>query len=206
MTCLKKQYKVILFFIVFSLTTQVLLMIKLNQMVRTLENFEPVIIEQNQPIVDAKPVSKEVYIDCPLDDETQQMIKDKCEEYDIEFPFAMAVMFKESSFRPDVISYNNTSVGLMQINYVNHPRLSETLGLTDFFDPEQNVTAGLFMLRELFDKYEDPAKVLMAYNMGEAGAKRLWKKGIITSDYAEGILKQTEIYEDELKKGWVNND
>lgn len=135
-------------------------------------------------------------INCRLDDETQQMILDKCEEYDIDFAFTMAVIFKESSFRSDADS--GSSVGLMQINRINHEWLSEELGITNFLDPEQNVTAGLYMLHDLFEKYEDPAKVLMAYNMGEAGARKLWNCGIYSTNYSEGILQQLEIYNAEI--------
>jgi soluble lytic murein transglycosylase-like protein len=83
--------------------------------------------------------------------------------------------------------------------------LSEEVGFTDFFDPEQNVTAGLYMLRDLFEKYEDPALVLMTYNMGETGAKRLWDKGIYTSDYAEAVLQQAEIYNEEIQERMGEN-
>ena len=130
------------------------------------------------------------------------MILDKCEEYEIDFAFTMALIFKESSFRPDADS--GSSVGLMQIHRINHGWLSEELGLTDFFDPEQNVTAGLYMLRNLFEKYDDPHLVLMAYNMGETGARKLWNQGIYTSSYSEGVLRVAEEFQNEINErmGW----
>lgn len=138
-------------------------------------------------------------IDCALDEETQNMIYEKCVEYDVEFPLVMAVIFRESSFRPNIISETG-DYGLMQINSVNHGWLSEELGLTDFLDPDQNTTAGIYMLSDLFNKYDDPAKVLMAYNMGEGGAGKLWKQGVYTSSYAESILQQTEIYSKQIEE------
>lgn len=152
-----------------------------------------------------EPVVIQSVLDCCLDAETQQMIIDKCAEYNVDFAFTMAVIFRESSFRPNVVSYNGSSVGLMQINKINHGWLSEKLGITDFFDAEQNVTAGLYMLNDLFEKYEDPAKVLMAYNMGETGAKRLWNKGIYSTDYVEGILQQADIYNAEIAERMGEN-
>lgn len=136
--------------------------------------------------------------DCPLDDATQQMIYQICVEYDVDYPLVMSVIFNESSFRPNANS--GSSVGLMQINKVNHKWLSKELGLTDFFDPKQNVTAGVYMLRKLFDKYEDPAKVLMAYNMGEGGASKKWKQGIYTSGYAKAVLSKADKYAKEIQE------
>lgn len=162
------------------------------QKVGTLPNPEPVIVPER--------------INCPLDDETQQMILDQCEEYGIDFAFTMAVIFKESSFRPHVISYNGTSVGLMQINKINHKWLSEELGITDFFDPAQNVKAGLYMLSDLFEKYEDPAKVLMCYNLGESGAKKLWNQGVYSTAYSEGVLQKADEYKKEITERMVKRD
>lgn len=162
------------------------------QKVGTLPNPEPTFIPER--------------IDCPLDDETQQMILDQCEEYGVDFAFTMAVIFKESSFRPHVISYNGTSVGLMQINKINHKWLSEELGITDFFDPAQNVKAGLYMLSDLFEKYEDPAKVLMCYNLGEFGAKKLWNQGVYSTAYSEGVLQKADEYKKEITERMGKRD
>lgn len=155
-------------------------------------------------VIDEKPaevlVPKKISprIDCPLDDSTQQMIVDKCEKYGVDFAFVMGLMYNESRFQPDVISPTN-DYGLMQINIINHEWLSETLGITDFLDPEQNVTAGLYILGQFFEKYEDPRLVLMAYGYGESGAKKLWDKGIYTSDHAERVLSYVKEFEEEIK-------
>ena len=218
MICLKN--KVILFLLAFIATLQVGLVFRVEKLIRTVEAFEPVVVvecvkeevkeepvievvpEVVEPIVEPEPIPEPIpepapiRIDCRLDDETQQMILEKCEEYGIDFAFTMAVIFKESSFRPDADS--GSSVGLMQINRINHDWLSKELGITNFFDPEQNVTAGLHMLRNLFEKYDDPHTVLMAYNMGEYGAKKQWDKGIFTSAYSEGVLQVADKYNQEI--------
>ena len=180
--------------------------ISIHRLITIIENFEPVIVVEvvkeevpttdAEPAVEVVPEPEPIRINCPLDDELQQMILDKCEEYNIDFAFTMAVIFKESSFRPNADS--GSSVGLMQINRCNHEWLSEELGLTDFFDPEQNVEAGLFMLHQLFEKYDDPHQVLMAYNMGEAGARKFWNQGVFTSAYSEGVLQLANEYNNEI--------
>lgn len=201
MTFLKKQNSVILFFIVFVATTQLIDSVRLNRLIDAVEAFEPVVIKyvQQSEIEEPEAVYIPPRINCPLDDETQQMILEKCEEYQIDFTFVMGLIHTESGFKSNIIS-STDDYGLMQINKINHKWLSEKLGINDFLDPEQNVTAGLYILDYLFDKYEDPRQVLMAYNMGEGGAKKRWDNGHYTSGYAEKVLQQAEIYNEEIQE------
>lgn len=138
-----------------------------------------------------------VPLDVPMDEDMQEFIYCLSYGYNIEFPFVMALIEHESSFREDVVSKSN-DYGLMQINKINHEQLTEKFGVTDFLDPYQNTRSGIFILRNLFEKYEDPAKVLMAYNMGETGARRLWEKGIYETDYSNSIMKQAVEYKNEI--------
>ena len=119
--------------------------------------------------------------------------------YDIDYTLVLAIISKESSFMPDGISSTN-DYGLMQINACNHEWLTEELGITDFIDPYENIKAGLFILRGLFEKYDSTSKVLMAYNMGENGASKLWEQGIFESNYSKDVLQRQETYRQIL--GW----
>ncbi len=212
MNC-SKEIRVMLALLAFTSTMQVCTAWRTETLINEFREFEPAIIEER--VVEPATVSqlgvgrviKEIKprIDCPLDDATQQMILDKCEEYEIDFALVMALIFTESSFNPDVISGSN-DYGLMQINKINHEWLSEELGITDFLDPEQNVTAGMYMLHDLFEKYTHPGLVLMAYNMGEPGAKRLWNQGIYSTKYAETILQLSGTYSAEIAERMGEND
>ena len=122
-----------------------------------------------------------------LDTELQEYTWLMCKTYDVDWYLVMAVMQRESGYRADTISKTN-DYGLMQINKINHQRLSEILGITDFLDPEQNIHAGVYMLSNLFEKYGDVNLVLMAYNMGEGGAGKLWNKDIFTSKYTQNVI------------------
>ena len=119
--------------------------------------------------------------------------------YDIDYSLVLAMISTESSFTPDSISSTN-DYGLMQINACNHEWLTEELGITDFLDPYENIKAGLFVLRGLFEKYDSTSKVLMAYNMGESGASKLWDQGIFESNYSKSVLQKQEVYRQIL--GW----
>ena len=123
----------------------------------------------------------------PLSPEFQKYVHDVSAEYSVDFTLVLAVMAQESRFDSSAVSQTG-DVGLMQINGINHPRLSAALGITDFSDPYQNVRAGVYMLKQLFDKYQDPHMALMAYNMGEGGASWCWEQGVYTSQYSREVI------------------
>lgn len=73
------------------------------------------------------------------------------------------------------------------------------LGLTDMTNPYQNIRAGLYILRRLFEKYDDPAKVLMAYNMGEYGASVLWEQGVFETTFTRRVLTTADEFATEIE-------
>lgn len=145
-----------------------------------------------------------VPLNVPMNTDQQDFVFYLSQAYDIDFTFVMALIQKESSFQADVVSKTG-DWGLMQINEINHPYISETLGFTDFTDPYNNVRGGMFILRKLFEKYQQPEKVLMAYNMGETGASRLWEQGVFETNYSKSILQIQQRFNAELE-GSSNND
>lgn len=137
-------------------------------------------------------------LECALPVELQEFTYYLCEAYYIDFEFVMALMYTESSFNADVVSGTN-DYGLMQINKCNHAELTEALGITNFTEPYQNIRAGLYILRRLFEKYDEPALVCMAYNMGEYGASTLWDKGVYETSYSIKVLSKADEYEAQRK-------
>lgn len=138
-------------------------------------------------------------LDVPINEDLQEFIFYLSAGYNMDFTFVMALIQHESSFQADVISATD-DYGLMQINTCNHDYLKETLGITDFLDPYSNVRGGMFILRKLFEKYETPEKVLMAYNMGESGASRLWEQGIYETNYTKAVLQIQQQFNEELER------
>lgn len=138
--------------------------------------------------------------DIPLSVELQEYTYQRCEALGlvapgIDYPTALALMGKESEYTADAVSATG-DYGLMQINTINHDWLREELGITDFLDAEQSIDAGTEMLARLSVKYSDPHKVLMAYNMGEGGAAKLWAQGITSSEYSQDVMaRRAEILE-----------
>ena len=125
-------------------------------------------------------------IDCKLSVELQEYTWLLCKANNIDYSLVMALMKHESQYDASAVSTTN-DYGLMQINKMNHEWLSEELGITDYLDEKQNINAGVYILGNLFEKYHDTNKVLMAYNMGETNARKCWKKGIYESKYSRII-------------------
>lgn len=128
-----------------------------------------------------------IYESIPLDAEIQEFTFRRCEEKGLDYETVIAIMQRESRFDPTAISDTN-DYGIMQINECNHEWLKAELGITDFLDAKQSITAGTEILGRLAAKYDDPQKILMAYNMGETGAGRLWEEGTTTSAYSRDIM------------------
>lgn len=132
--------------------------------------------------------------DCPLDKDMQEFIYFLCKGYNIDFYLVMGIIKQESNFEENAISSTN-DFGLMQINKINYEWLHDTIGIDNLLEPRQNVRAGLFVLRKLFESYTDADMVLMAYNMGETGAKSLWNEGIFSTNYTQNVRKYQSEFE-----------
>lgn len=73
-----------------------------------------------------------------------------------------SVMRQESGFRPCVVSPKG-AMGLMQLI----PETADAIGVTDAFDPGQNVLGGARLLKRLMGRYDgDLGMTLSAYNAG----------------------------------------
>lgn len=131
--------------------------------------------------------SEFIPLDVPMDKELQEFVFYLAKGYNIDFTFAMAVIQQESGYQIDIINDGGDS-GLMQINEINLPYLENELGEINLLDPLDNIKSGMFILRNLFEKYETPNKVLMAYNLGENGASQLWENGVFEINYSKSVL------------------
>lgn len=122
-----------------------------------------------------------------LDDELKNTMIDMCDKYDLPLALVLAVAEQESRFNPAVVSSTN-DYGIMQINKVNFKWLREK-GIEPL-DNKGNIEAGVLILSEAVKKYSDYGLALMAYNCGDTGAKRLWKKGIYSSKYSRATMER----------------
>lgn len=131
----------------------------------------------------------------PLNKDIQKYLYNKCKEYNVPYDLAIAVIKTESNFNPNLVHKNSNGskdYGIFQINTINHKWLSEELGITDFLNPYQNIDAGVYMLSQLIQKYDDDHIVLMSYNMGERATKNLVNRGIYSSRYSRKVIETKE--------------
>ena len=124
----------------------------------------------------------------PLEPNLMTYIEEQCEIRDIDPELALAIIRIESTFKPESISADGNCFGLMQIHKVNYKMLNNAIGTTDLMDPYQNVEAGIYMISGYVHKYDDLHAALMAYNIGENGAKKLWNKGYSSSKYSRKVV------------------
>ena len=79
-----------------------------------------------------------------------------------------AVVKAESGFNPNAVSHAGAQ-GLMQLM----PSTAAGLGVTDPFDPQQNLNGGAKFLRQLMDQFGgDMSKVLAGYNAGPGAVQK----------------------------------
>ena len=135
--------------------------------------------------VEVKAPEEDKYRDIPLDHELQDVALAACEEYGVLPDVLFAVMEVESGYQLD--AQNGECYGLMQIHSINLPWLQEQIGVTNLSDPAQNIEAGAYILGGYLERYS-LTDSLMAYNLGEGGAKAQWAQGIHETAYTRKVL------------------
>lgn len=138
-----------------------------------------------------------IYIDCPLDESTQQGIYDICEQYGVEFELIMAMIERESQFNANAVGDNGNSVGLMQIQERWHYGLMEELGVSDLYNPLDNVRVGTALISQYIEESGSVTYALMKYNGGAAYANRKTAAGEV-SEYAAEIIETMKQYKSTL--------
>lgn len=144
------------------------------------------------PIAALEPISPSLtlpQLDCPpiAGAEADDLIKAAASEQALSPALLRSVIKHESAFRPCALSIVGAQ-GLMQLM----PATAEKFGVTDPFDPRQNIGGGAAFLRQLLNRYGGDLKLALgAYN---AGIGRVEASGGIpnigeTQHYVSSILE-----------------
>jgi len=118
-----------------------------------------------------------------------RLIRRYADEYGVEFALVKAIMTVESAFNPYAVS-NKGARGLMQMM----PSTAARYGVTDIYNPVENVRAAAQHLKFLFDTFGNkPILVIAAYNAGENAVKQ--HRGIPPYEETQNYVKKVLSYQ-----------
>lgn len=103
----------------------------------------------------------------------------ECKEYGVDYYTVLALIERESCYHWDKVGDNGNSKGYMQIYEKWHTERMEAEGVTDLFNPYQNIRVGFNCLRE-------------------STAKKLWAKDIYSSAYSREVIARAQELRQEL--------
>ena len=126
-----------------------------------------------------------------------------CKEAGVDYYMVLAMIERESGYRYYATGDNGKSKGLLQVQERWHKDRMRVVGATDLYNPYDNIRVAVNFLKEIQDTYLSSSGehcVLMVYNMGASGARKLWDKGIYSTDYTKQILKRAQEIKQELQE------
>lgn len=113
-------------------------------------------------------------------------------KYNVDPYLIKSIIFHESSFNET--SSNGYCFGLMQIYEEAQINRIKKLGVTNLFDPKQNILVGVDIFYDYYiGSGNNTVFALMQYNGGYEYAANLYNKGII-SEYANSVIIKAEYY------------
>jgi soluble lytic murein transglycosylase-like protein len=118
----------------------------------------------------------------------EQIIDKAARQYKLDPGLIKAVIKAESNFNPKAVSHAGAQ-GLMQLM----PATAKGLGVSDSFNPEQNIMAGTRFLKDLLNRYNGNLdSALAAYNWGPGNVDR--KPDRLPRETREYLVKVKQYY------------
>ena len=100
--------------------------------------------------------------------ELDAIFDEAAEKYGVDAKFLKSIAKCESDFDPACVSHSGAT-GIMQLM----PATAAELGVSDSYDPYQNIMGGAQYISELLDKYNgDTSLALAAYNAGSGNVAK----------------------------------
>ena len=111
--------------------------------------------------------------------ETNNHIDKIAKRYGLNPDIVKALIEEESGWVASAEGDNGNSIGLMQIQERWHKERLTRLGITNLYDPGQNVTVGCDILSELLNKYGNYEDALSVYNSGNTEDGKAYAERIL---------------------------
>jgi hypothetical protein len=150
-------------------------------------------IEAPQPQTEEAPIEEEPQKPEPP---FHRLILQAAIVHEVEPALIKAVILAESNYNPNAVSKRGAR-GLMQLM----PKTAAALGVTDLFDPEDNINGGVKYLRQLLDRFDNDVRLaLAAYNAGSRHVRNY--NGVppfrATRLYIKKVFKYQALFQEEL--------
>lgn len=116
-----------------------------------------------------------------------EIIDTYSKKYGVDPDLIASIIKAESNFNPNAVSRAG-ACGLMQLM----PATAKELGVTNIFDPEENIEGGIRYFKMLLDEFDQNLPLaLAAYNAGPEVVRRINNIPQIeeTKNYVEKVLK-----------------
>jgi hypothetical protein len=97
----------------------------------------------------------------------RRAVRHYADHYRLPDHLVLAVIRAESNFNPNAVSHAGAR-GLMQLI----PSTAAAMGVTDIFDPAQNIAGGTQYLRRMLDMFGSEELALAAYNSGPGNVRK----------------------------------
>lgn len=142
----------------------------------------------------------------------QRFIQDLCFQNNFSYELILGIIYAESRFKLDAISYNGTSLGIMQVNKNYSDSFANMIGLEeyDLFDFQDNVMIAFanlvysrdYWINQGYTSNEDLTMLILAsYNRGIGGTIKFIKNnGTFETNYAYSVLG----YKFDLEMGLID--
>ena len=151
-----------------ALTVGIMIVLGLNAIATAIDN--PEVYEK--PLPDPVPVAQL---------EINNHIDEMAKRYGLNPDVIKALIEEESGWLETAEGDGGNSIGLMQIQERWHKDRMKRLGVTNLYNPEQNITVGCDILSELLNKYGNYRDALSVYNSGNIHDGRQYAERILNS-------------------------